>query len=329
MTFLWPAGLVGLSLLPALGAAYLVLLRRRDRARAEIGLLAETNAAGKPRDRARRHLPPGLMLLGLAFLLVGVARPRATVQLPHVQGTVILAIDVSNSMRADDVKPTRLDVAKAAAREFASHQPPTIRMGVVAFGGGGVVVHRPTDDREAVLAAIDRLTPQGGTSLGEGIFASLSALTDKPMVPSATPPAGGPPALDLGDLSSSVVVLFTDGENTRSPDPLTVAQAAADAGARVFAVGVGTPEGAVLQQDGFNIHTQLNEEALRQIADTTNAAYYRAGDAEALSGTDRDIALHMTVRGEEMEVTSVFAGAGLVVLLAAGAMALLWFGRVP
>jgi Ca-activated chloride channel family protein len=328
MSFDWPAMLLGLALVPLLGWGYWRGLRRNERYRAGLGAL-EGSPETPGRLAWRRRWLPALMLLGLTLLLLAIGRPRAMVSLPHVEGTVVLAVDVSNSMRADDVEPTRLDAAKAAARAFAERLPSNVRVGVVAFGGGGVVVQPPTDDRAATLQAIDRLTAQGGTSLGEGIFVALGAAGDHPTA--AVPPTaeGEVPTVDLGDLSSAVVVLFSDGENTRSPDPLTVAQTAAEAGARIFAVGVGTSQGAVLEQDGFNILTQLDETELQQIAETTNAVYYRAGDDRVNSDVNADIARHMTVRGEAMEVTSIFAGAGMMILLVAGMLSLWWFGRIP
>jgi Ca-activated chloride channel family protein len=270
-----------------------------------------------------------LMLLGLSLLLIGLARPEATVGLPRIEGTVILAFDVSNSMRADDLEPSRLDAAKAAGRAFVENQPPAILIGVVAFSGGGLVVQSPTDDRQAVLATIDRLTPQGSTSLGDGIFTSLNALSDNPI---ALEPAEGErdsPSFKLEDFSSAVVILLTDGENTESPDPLEIAQLAADAGVRIYPVGIGRPEGAVLELDGFQIVTQLDETTLRQVADTTNGAYYHAADEEGLQEIYHNIDLQMTVRGEKMEITSLFAGGSLLVLLASGGLALAWFGRMP
>jgi Ca-activated chloride channel family protein len=325
MTFLWPPMLLGLLLVPVFAAVYLRQLKRRNEARAQWGALGGMDGS---RDR-RRHIAPALMLAGLTLLLVGLARPQAMVSLPRVEGTVILAFDVSNSMRADDLKPSRLDAAKAAARAFVDNQPPTIRIGIVAFSGGGLVVQRPTDDRQAVLDTIDRLTPEGATSLSEGIFASLNALSDHPIALDPAALQEGAPPIDIGDFSSSVVLLLTDGENTESPDPLELAQVAADAGARIYSIGLGSPEGAVLELDGFRVQTRLDETILRQIADTTNGAYYRAEDEASLKEIYRDVDLQMTIRGEAMEITSVFAGAGLLVLLVAGGLALAWYGRMP
>ncbi len=326
MTFLWPAALLSVLLVPLLVAVYLRLLRRRQ---ARLGALGIVEGGSLRRVRVRRHLPPAFTLGGLTLLFVGLARPEAPITLPHIEGTVILAFDVSNSMLADDLEPTRLEAAKAAARAFVEDQPPLIRIGVVAFGGGGLVVQPPTDEREAILAAIDRLTPQGGTSIGEGIFTSLNALSDKPLALDEAALESGAKAPQLDSFPSAVVVLFSDGENTESPDPLEVAQLAAEAGVRIYPVGVGTAEGTVLALDGFHIVTRLNEDTLQEIADTTNGVYFHAEDAQALRNIYQDIDLQMTVRGETMEITSIFAGFSMLLLLTGAGMALFWFGRVP
>jgi Ca-activated chloride channel family protein len=329
MTFLWPAMLLSLLLVPALVGIYLRTLRRREQARASLGPLGEVDPLYAAGARRSRHVPPAVMLSGLSLLLVGLARPQATVSLPHVEGTVILAFDVSASMSADDLKPTRLESAKAAARAFVENQPPAVLLGVVAFSGGGLVVQRPTADHEAVLATIDRLTPQGGTSLAEGIFTSLNALSERPIALDEAALEDGSHPFDYDELPSAVVVLLTDGENTENPDPLLVAQLAADAGVRVYPIGVGSPEGVVLELEGFQVLTQLHETMLQQIAETTNGVYYRAGDEQALEQIYEDLDLHLTLRGEAMEVTAVFAGASLLMLLIGGGLALLWFGRAP
>jgi Ca-activated chloride channel family protein len=320
--------LLTLLLAPVLVAGYLRLLRRREAARAALGPLGIVEGGGGIRARIRRHLPPSLMLLGLAVLAVALARPEAEVRLPRVEGTVILAFDVSNSMLADDLKPTRMEAAKEAARSFVEGQSPPIRIGVVTFGRGGALVQRPTGDRQAILAAIDRLSPQGGTSIGDGIFTSLTSLSDEPLVGDESDQESGAPDLDLDHVHPAVVILLTDGENTETPDPLEAAQVAAEAGVRVYPVGIGTPAGAVIDVEGFQILTQLNPDVLQQIADTTNGVYYAAQDDDSLREVYREVELQLTTRGERQEVTSIFAGVSLLVLLVAGGLALAWWGRM-
>lgn len=326
MSFIWPELLLTLLLIPLLAWLY---LRRGDQRRllaAEMGLATDDPERGM---NARRHLPPSFLMLGLSLLLFGLARPQMTVELPRVEGTVILAFDVSNSMSADDFEPTRLDAAKAAAQPLVENQPPTVRIGVVAFGGSGLVVQAPTDDQAAILAAIERLRPQGGTSLGEGIFTSLNAIAGKALTIEQATTDEGTAALRIDDFSSAVVVLLTDGENTEAPDPLEIAQLAAEAGVRVYTIGVGSSEGAVVEVEGFNIVTQLDETMLKEIASMTNGAYYRAEDEEALQAIYENVDLQLTTRGEEMEVTAIAAGLSTVLLLIGGGLSLFWFGRVP
>lgn len=329
MSFIWPLMLLGLLLVPLLVAFYLRLLRRRRRAVAALGPLGLAQSSSGRGLGMRRHVPPMFFLSGLALLLFGLARPEMVVELPRVEGTVILAFDVSNSMAADDLEPTRIEAAKAAARVFVENQPATVLIGVVAFSNGGLVVQQPTDDQAAVLATIDRLSPQGGTSLGQGIFSSLNAIAGEAIAidPAALEEDVG--LIDIGSYPSSVVVLLTDGENTGSPEPLDVAQVAAEAGVRIYPVGIGSTEGAVLQLEGFNILSQLDEATLQQIAGVTNGAYYRAEDEESLAEIYEKIDLRLTISGEMMEVTAIVAGVGMLLLLAGGLLSLLWFGRVP
>jgi Ca-activated chloride channel family protein len=180
-----------------------------------------------------------------------------------------------------------------------------------------------------VLATIDRLTPQGGTSLGQGIFTSLSAIAGEPVTLDETALAEGVPRLEMGDYGSAVIVLLTDGENTAPPEPLEVAQVAAEAGVRIYPIGIGSPEGAVLEVEGFSILSQLNETALQQIASLTNGAYYRAGDEAALQEIYENIDLRLVVRGDTMEITAILAALGLLLWLIGGALSMLWLGRVP
>jgi Ca-activated chloride channel family protein len=321
--------LLTLSLVPLLIGLYFRMLRRRQRAVAELGPQGIVqDSAGQVLGK-RRHVPPMLSLLGLTLLMFGLARPEMIVSLPRVEGTVILAFDVSNSMAADDLDPTRIDAAKAAAQAFVKDQPRTILIGVVAFSNGGLVVQQPTNDQAAVLATIDRLSPQGGTSLGQGIFTSLNAISGEPLTIDEASLEQEMQPSQIGNYPSAVVVLLTDGENTGPPDPLEIAQVAAEAGVRVFPVGIGSREGAVLQIDGFNIITQLNETTLQEIASLTNGSYHRADDEESLQEIYENIDLRLTIEGEKMEVTSIVAGISSLLLLIAGALSMLWFGRMP
>ena len=327
MTFTWPLLLFALLAVPILVLGYQSQLRKRERGRARLaaeGLVAAS--AGRP-DRWR-HVAPVLLLAALTLLLASLARPAATVAEPRREGTVILAFDVSTSMAAKDLAPTRLDAAKAAARTFIARQPSTIRLGVVAFGDSAVISQQPTDNRAEVLAAVERLTPQGGTALGRGIVSSISAIAGKPISVDETGEDGTAGGEDLGYYGSAAVVLLSDGENTTDPDPLVLAELASTAGVRIYPIGLGSPQGTVLEVDGFQVATRLDEDTLKQIAKTTDGTYYAASDTAALSKVYNDIDLTWTARSEAREITSWFAAAAALLLLLGAGVSVVRSGRV-
>jgi Ca-activated chloride channel family protein len=322
--------LFSLLLVPLLVFLYLRLLERQRQTAAELGPLGVVRNSAGAQVKKRRHFPPAFFLAGITLLLLALARPEMIVTLPRVEGTVILAFDVSGSMEADDLNPSRIEAAKTAARAFVENQSRTILIGVVAFSGGGVVVQPPTADQAAVLTTIDRLSPEGATSLGQGIFSSLTAIAGETVaLEEAVLEEGDIEAEQLGYFPSSVVVLLSDGENTGPPDPLEVAQLAAEAGVRIFPIGLGSPEGTVVEIDGFSILTQLNEETLQEIAALTNGRYYHAEDEESLQEIYETIDLQLTVRAEMMEITAIIAGISMLLFLTGGALSLFWFGRIP
>ena len=231
-------------------------------------------------------------------------------------------------MAAKDLAPTRLDAAKAAARTFVAKQPSTIRLGVVAFGDSSVISQQPTNDRAQVLAAIDRLAPQGGTALGRGIVSAISAIAGKPISVDATGQDGTAGGDELGYYGSSAVVLLSDGENTTDPDPFVLAELASTAGVRIYPIGLGSPQGTVLEVNGFQLSTRLDEATLQQIADTTDGTYYAARDAAALSKVYSAIDLAWTARTERREITSWFAAVAAAFLLLGAGVSLVRSGRV-
>ena len=329
MSFIWPSMLFSLLLVPLLVGLYFWLLRRRQKIMSGLGPLGLSQSSSGTQVGTRRHIPPTILLIGLTFLLLAAARPEMNVSLPRVEGTVILAFDVSSSMNADDLEPTRIEAAKVAARAFVENQPSTILIGVVAFSSGGVVVQPPTDDQAAVLETIDRLNPEGGTALDQGIFASLTAIAGEAITLDETIVEDQAVVTQIGYFPSAVVVLLSDGEHTSATDPLEIAQIAAETGVRIFPIGIGSPEGAVIEIDGFNIVTQLNESPLQEIAGLTNGTYYNAGDEESLRDIYENIDLRLTIRAEKMEMTSIVAGISTLLFLIGGALSLFWFGRVP
>ncbi len=335
MEFIWPAFLLLLVLIPFLATLYLRIDRRRRQFSSGFASLGLNRQTGGTDPGRRRHLPMTLFLAGLATLIVALARPQAVVSLPQQAGTVILAFDVSGSMAADDLQPSRIEAAKAAARAFVDRQPASVQVGVVVFSDSGFTVQTPTNDQAAILASIDRLTPQRGTSLAYGILISLNTIASigaqgPSQYSNLTPePTATPTPVPQGTHQPAVIILLTDGENNEPPDPLEAAQLAADRGVRVYTVGIGSPAGTTLNIDGFTVLTQLNEAMLTQIAQITGGDYYNAENEQDLQAIYEHIDPQLVVKPQKMEITSLFAGASILALLLGGAFSLLWFGRLP
>jgi Ca-activated chloride channel family protein len=336
MSFIWPWMLVLVVFIPLAAALYWLLQWQRRRRMSRYGSTLLGQATGGRQMGWRRHIPAALFLVGLTVLTVALARPQAVVSVPRIEGTVILAFDVSGSMAATDIKPTRMDAAKAAALAFVQNQPATVQVGIVAFSDSGFTIQPPTNDQNALAQAINRLTPQRGTAIGQGIAASLTAITNAQnadqthFYSNATPqPTATPQPVAPGSKGSTVVVLLTDGENNERPDPLAAAQAAADSGIRIYTVGLGSPQGTELKVNGFTVHTQLNEALLQQIAEVTAGAYYNAQSAQDLQAVYNHLDAQLIVKPEKMEITSLFAGASLLVMLMGGVLSLWWFSRLP
>jgi len=335
MAFIWPWMLFSLLLLPIFVWIYRRLRRRSVTATRRLGPLGQVqDSAGLALGERQRDLPYWFFLGGLTLLLVSLARPEMTVRLPRIEGTVILAFDTSNSMLADDLDPTRIAVSKEIARGFVDAQPANILMGVVAFSNGGFVVQPPTDVRLDVYDAIERVTAGGSTSLGQGIFTALNTLSSEQLTldPEAVDVESGTIDLsqfEIEEFSSAVILLLTDGENIGSPDPIQIAELAASAGVRIYPIGVGTEAGAVVEVDGFNLMTRLDEVALDKIANVTNGVYYRADNEAALAEIYESVDLQLTLDPDMMEVTSLFAGGSLLLVLIGAALSMLWFGRMP
>ncbi|MEO8539398.1 MAG: VWA domain-containing protein [bacterium] len=328
MTFEWPLMFLSLLLVPALVAGYLALLQRRAKQSAALGTMGIAQSSSQKRLSWRRHVPPAIFLAAIALLLASLARPQVG-GLPHREGTVILAFDVSSSMRAKDVEPTRMEAAKAAALAFVGKQPASIQIGLVAFGDGGIAVQRPTNVKEDVEAAINRLTPEGGTSLGEGMIASIEAISGKQITLDDAALQGDLEGVDIGYFGSAAVVLLSDGENTSRFDPLVVAQLATNAGIRMFPIGLGKPEGTTVEIDGYEVATSLNEELLQEIAKVTGGVYYVAADSDGLAKVYDSIDLKLSVKGDPREVTALGAAAAAIVMMIGAGFSILWLGRVP
>ena len=332
MSFLWPQALIVLLLIPV-GLGVLRALDRRRRRAAEAGLALP--AVRRP-QRVRGRLPGLLMLLGFVALGVALARPQATVAVPVEQGTVVLAFDISASMGAKDLTPTRMAAAKAAAKAFVQAQPDNVAIGVVAFSDAGITTQAPTKDQATVLAAIDRLVPQKGTSIGLGIAAALKAVSVAERPPpidyysNASPaPTASLAPVPPGSDTAALIVLLTDGENNEQPDPQTAARTAADRGVRIDTVGIGTTAGADIELNGFTEHTALDEAALQQVAQVTGGTYFTTADAGRLTSLYAGLHPAVAIQPQSLEVTALVAGLGLLCLMVGGAASLVWLGRLP
>jgi Ca-activated chloride channel family protein len=338
MSFIWPILLLMLVCVPLLVLLYLTLQGRRRRFAARYGSLGLVHDALGAGIGLRRHIPALIFLGGITILLFSLARPQATVNVPRLEGTVMLTFDVSGSMVATDLQPTRMEAAKAAALQFVEKQPPSVSIGVVVFSDGGISVQPPTDNREETFATIDRLVPRRSTAIGNGILVALNAIAvdagDPPILNTSVNTTNSsepvePVEAPQGWYPSAVIVLLTDGENTTPPDPVMAADLAVDLGVRVYTVGIGTAAGTVIEAEGFSVHTMLNEPVLQYIAETTGGAYYNAGNEQELQRIYDDLEPRLSIKPEEIELTSIFAGLGMIVFLIGGLLSLLWFGHVP
>ena len=327
MSFADPALLVvGLLVAVALAWAAIVVARRRAAALAAAGV-APSGRGGR-RDRGRTA-GVWCTIAGIAVLAVAVAGPSASVPVSHASGTVILAMDVSGSMAATDVPPDRLDAAKQAAVSFINAQPPTVDIGVVAFQQGGLEAALPTADHSTAAAAVRRLAPGGGTSLGDAILAALSAITHRTVGLGRN---GSVPA--IGYWPSATIVLFSDGqdEGTAAGGTDTTAVAAAavaqKAGVHIDTVGVGTAAGTTVNVDGYHLFTALDEATLKSISQATGGAYHPASDASQLNGIASSINLRLTVTNQPLPLAGAFIALALALLVAGAVLTVTRTGRV-
>lgn len=346
MTFIWPEMLLFLLTVPLLVATYVFLLRRKKKAAlsyASLSIVKEAMGAGQ---KWRRHIPPLLFLIALTAMILAMARPAAVVTLPSQHRTIILAMDVSGSMRATDVQPNRLVAAQNAAKAFVADLPSNVRVGVVSFAGSASVVQTPTHNREDIVAAIDRFQLQRATAIGSGIIVSLATIfpdadidlssliygrgfsrgvpldqAQKPEKPAFKPV---PP----GSYPSAAIILLTDGQRTTGPDSIEAARMAADRGVRVFTVGVGTRTGENIGFEGWSMRVRLDEDTLKEIANVTRGEYFYAGTATDLRRVYESLNARLVMEKKETEITALFsAGAALTALLS-GLLSMLWFNRI-
>lgn len=349
VTFIWPQFLWLLLALPLLVLIYWWLLRRRRHAALRYASLSIVREAMGKGPGWRRHVPPLLLLLAFAAMLLASARPMASIVLPSQEQTIILAMDVSGSMRAEDVQPNRLVASQNAAKAFLAELPRHVKVGIVAFAGTAQVVQPVTLSREDLVAAIDKFQLQRATAIGSAIVVSLSELfpeqrinlgdmtysrNSDPFAPQGRsldqPKTDETPFTPVapGSYTSAAVILLTDGQRTTGVETAEAAQMAADRGVRVYTVGVGTVDGEIIGFEGWSMRVRLDEESLKQVASTTQGEYFYAGTAENLKQVYESLSTRLTVEKKETEIAGLLALlASLLVMVSAG-LSLLWFNRV-
>lgn len=338
MDLLWPGFLVLLVLVPILIAAYIWMLRRR-RVAVRFSSLALVRDSLPRRRSWRRHVPFALFALALASLVLALARPVAVVNVPAGKTTIILAMDVSRSMRATDIPPSRLEAAEAAALSFVRGQPPTTQIGIVGFAGFAEMIQPPTSDQEALELAIASLTTGRGTAVGSGVLESIDVIAslDPSVAPSVRDESVdiAPAPLPKGAYTPAIIVVLTDGVSTTGPLPLDAAQQAADRGIRVYTIGFGTengggfggPRSSDLQGGGGGgggFRRGIDEATLREVADMTGGEYYAAESAGELQTVLRDLPTSLIMRSEITELSVAFTAIGALLAALAVGLSLLW-----
>jgi len=346
LTFEWPLMLWSLAVIPAVVALYVLILRRKRREAvrfASLGLVREALGVGQ---RLRRHVPPVLFLLALALMLLTTARPVATVILPTQQELVILAMDVSGSMRATDVQPNRLQAAQAAAKAFIAELPARTKVGIVAFAATASVVQAPTLSHEDLVAAIDRFQLQRGTATGSGLIVSLATLfpdagidvsqllygrsgaDEKAAIGQDGKPKEKFTPVAPGSNRFAAVILLSDGQRTTGPDAIEAAKMLADRGVRVYTVGVGTKEGETIGFEGWSMRVRLDEESLKKIADLTQGEYFYAGNAVDLKKIYQSLNSRIAFEKKPTEISALLAALAALFATVAAILSLWWHGRV-
>ena len=346
ITFMWPQLLWLLLAVPVLVLVYLWLLKRKKKLALRYASLSIVKEALGTSLSWRRHVPPVLFLLAITAMLLAASRPFAVVTLPMTQETIILAMDVSGSMRATDVKPNRLVASQNAAKAFLAELPRNVKVGIVAFAGSAQVVQPPTLSREDLVAAIDKFQMQRATAIGSAIVVSLAELFPEEGIDlSAITYGNARPrgiAIDQspkkekkefvpvapGSHSSAAIILLTDGQRTTGVDTLEATKMAADRGVRVYTVGVGTVDGETIGFEGWSMRVRLDEATLKAVATQTQAEYFYAGNAETLKKVYEKLSSRLTVEKKETEVSGLLALVAAILAISSAALSLLWFNRI-
>jgi Ca-activated chloride channel family protein len=345
INFLWPQFLWLMLALPALVFLYIWLLRRKKKMALRYASLSIVREALGKSGNWRRHVPPILFLLSIAAMLLAASRPMAVITLPSNQQTIMLAMDVSGSMRAQDVQPSRIVAAQEAAKQFLKELPRHVRVGIVAFAGSAQVAQLPTVSRDDLVTAIDRFQLQRGTATGNGIMLSLATLfPDDGIDIAALSMRGGPRGTSIeqagketkkdftpvapGSYSSAAIIMLTDGQRTTGVDPMDAAKLAADRGVRVYTVGIGTVDGETIGFEGWSMRVRLDEETLKAVAQRTQAEYFYAGTAADLKKVYETLSSKLTVEKKETEISALLALVAAALAMLSAGLSLAWFNRI-
>jgi Ca-activated chloride channel family protein len=347
MKFLWPEMFWLLLIVPALIGFYVLLLRRKKKMTVRYASLGLVKQAMGKQSLWKRHVPPALFLLAITAMLLAATRPTAIVKLPSQQQTIMLAMDVSGSMRATDVEPNRLVAAQSAAKAFLNDLPRTIRVGIVTFAGSAAVVQPPTLARDDLHAAIDRFQLQRATAIGSGIVLSLATLfpedgidiasVTEDRIESRTARIGKPAEsgekrdfqpVPPGSNNTAAIILLTDGQQTTGVDTMEAARMAAERGVRVYTVGIGTVDGKNIDFEGWSMRVRLDEETLKSVANMTHAEYFFAGTATELKTVYQSLTSRVVFEKRETEVTALLALLGAALAVLAAGLSMWWFNRL-
>jgi Ca-activated chloride channel family protein len=350
MSFIWVNMLWLLLIVPVVVVIYVILYRRKRKEAQRYANLSIVRQAMESGLAYKRHIPPVLFLLALILMIAAIARPTATLTLGSDSATVMLAMDVSGSMRATDVDPNRILAAKAAAKAFVERQPRNVKIGVVAFSGTALLVQAPTSVRDDIAKAIDALELQRGTAVGSGLLVSLATLfpnehinvSDKdkdPAMATATQASGdknqtaasnqaAPEPVPAGSNNAASIILLTDGSSNAGPNPVAVAEKVANHGVRVYTVGFGTTEGIKVSFAGRSTRAELDEDSLKKVADITKGQYFHATSATDLKAIYENLKAKSTNETKETEITAFFAAAAALLAVISALLSMLWFNRL-
>lgn len=341
MRFLWSDLLWALLLVPLFGGAYVYALRRKKRGALRYASLGILEGALGPGQWVRRHLPALLVGLALICALLGIARPIAVFALPNQYQTIVLAMDVSRSMRAVDIEPSRIVAAQTAVKDFIKELPANVRVGIVTFAGTAALAQSPTEIKEDLIAAVDRFQLQSQTAIGSGLAMALNTLLPESPIEideniffggapakSSTPtPAPAVKPVAPGSYRAGAIVLLSDGRRTTGPDPVKIAKLAAERGVKVHTIGFGSAAGGTVNVEGMSMFMRFDETALRSIAGITEGQYTHAGNAADLHKVYKDLTAKLVLERQETELTGIFGGIAALLTAIAALLSLLWFHR--